>query len=289
MLGTHSTRWTWTGSLVDRLSRRATEVIRGKLYVVGGMIPLDGRASWVPESSTGYQPSNSYVLVDSEPLVVDTGAPYVRDQVLAGLAEVVEPGSPIQVFFTRAQPLCSGNLEPLVERYKVTSLFTGGTRNPFDSYDDIVATKKTRAQELVVLRSPAESRLELYHPALRLLATTWAYDPETKTVFTSDSFTHVTVPYRDSPRVLDRLEQDVTTVADIRGHLYATFWWLADADRAGIAESVRAFFAMHEVEIIAPATGCVISGADAVRHHVDMMLEVLRDGQEPSPGGKDTA
>ena len=93
---------------------------------------------------------------------------------------------------------------------------------------------------------------------IRLLTTHWIYDPATRALFTSDTFSHT---WRDTPTVrgpptppsrrpapralLDRM-------ADAR------FWWLRGARTAPLRTGLAETFAAHPVEILAPSYGCVV-------------------------------
>jgi hypothetical protein len=261
-------------------SSSLVELVPDRLFVVGGQVPLDGRASWAPAAATGYQPSNAFVLLGETPLIVDTGVEYVEAGVLSGLRTLLAPGASVEVFLSRAQLDCIGNLGTIASTYEIADVFTGGIPNPFDSFDDAPSAGSTAKPQLKVHRSPEECRLEIYNPSLRLLATSWGYDPETRALFTSDSFTHGTSRTADALPVIDSLDDDDTTQHDVREHLLATFWWLLYADKSGIAGSIRAFFETHPVEIVAPDRGCVLKGTDVVARHLDMLLAALAEAPE---------
>jgi hypothetical protein len=256
------------------------ELVRDRLYVVGGNVPLDGRASWAPAGASGWQPANCYLLLtaEGEPLIVDPGLPVVEREVLAGLRAVMPPGARPRIYITRAQFDCVGNLGAVAGAFPVTDIFTGGNVNPFDSFDTVTsADEGERAASLVLFRSPDESPLEVINATLRILATFWAYDPGTRTLFTSDSFTHALAAAGDGPPVLDSAASDDVTLDDVRSHLNATFWWLRHAETRPIAESLEALFDRYDVESIAPVRGCVLRGRDVVDRHVELVTTVLSE------------
>lgn len=249
----------------------STELVAERLYVVGGQIPMDGRASWAPESATGWQPSNAFVLRRPEiDIIVDTGTAFARDALMDGLLRVLEPGAAVSVFLTRAQLDCVGSLAKVVDAFDVREIFTGGVPNPFDQFD------AAPASSMGVTRSPADPPLQIFNPALRILPTYWGYDPAARTVFTADSFSHVLVADPDARPVLDDPSADTVTPKQVADHLRAGFWWLEFADaREHIADQLRDFFATHEVEIIAPSRGCVIVGEELVARHVDLLANAI--------------
>src|SRR5262249_23062227 len=127
-------------------------------------------------------------------------------------------------------------------------------------------------------KSISDSRsLELIQPYLRILITSWAYDAETKVLFTSDSFTHVTVESEDSTPLLDSSERDRSTIDDVRAHLFATFGWLQQANTKPAVDQLRRIFSEHDVEVIAPDRGCILKGKEIVERHVEMVAQVLSE------------
>ena len=255
-------------------------IVPDKLYRVGGCIPMDGRASWAPKAATGYQPCNTYVFAGADMLIIDPGIPWVEADVLSGLRQVLSPDARPRVFLTRAQMDCCGNLTKVSSEYAIQEVFTGGLRNPFDAFDDAAAATVGWSPDSIVQRSPTEAGLEVHNVALRMLSTFWGYDRETKTLFTSDSFTHVTVPNADDVPVVSADTDDSCTIDDVRAHMLATFWWLQYAEKRAIRDDIVRFFDAREVEIIAPGRGCVIQGREAVSRHVEMVLAVLAEAPE---------
>jgi flavorubredoxin len=255
----------------------AVELIEDKLYLVGGIIPLDrGQASWAPDGATGYQTCNSYVLLGEQPLIVDTALEYVQDAVMAGLQQVLSPGTATELFLTRSQLDCVGNLGAIADVYQLARIFTGGGLNVFDSFGDATSVNPTlRARDLEVLRTPEECPLEIYGPPLRVLATSWGYESQTRTLFSSDTFSHVVLENPDDSWVVDSPDVDHATADDLRAHLYASIWWLPGAEKSGIRQALRDFFDSHTIDIIAPSRGCVLRGEDVVGRHIEMLLSVL--------------
>ncbi|MFT4230239.1 MAG: hypothetical protein QM602_08125 [Microbacterium sp.] len=250
------------------------ELVAGALYAAGGNIPLDGRVSWAPVAP-GYQPLNAYVLTREEPIVIDPGVPAVEAGFMRGMRELLPEGSGVRVFISRSQMDCIGNMAPLIKAYRVREVFTGGNRNPFDQFDEVRPDEDRSAEPMGVRRSPEDSGLEIYRPALRILSTFWAYDAATKAVFTSDSFTHASSPDDEYRPILSSGDDDPTTVDDVRAHLYANLWWMPYAEKAAIAADVRAFFETHDVEIVAPDRGRILVGKDVIAGHLDMLLGIL--------------
>jgi flavorubredoxin len=265
----------------------ALELSPGRLYLLGASIELDGRVSWVPEDARGWQPVNCYVLVEGEHvLVIDPGVfvhgPIVRDQ----LESILPAGSRLSVFVTRAECDTTGNLGEIAGRFRVDTLYAGGGPNPFDAFEAITLTDPDhRSERIQMERTPAgfsipvgDTRaVEMLRPSIRLLATWWAYDPGTKTLFTSDAFTHSTQADPADPRVLDDPADPQCELPVVRAHLLSKFGWLAKARTDLILEQLRAVFDEHEVDRIAPQHGLVIEGPELVRRHVEAVETTLKE------------
>ena len=57
-----------------QVKTQAVELIPDQLYRIGAMMPLDGRISWVPPDVRGFQPANSFVVLDGlNATLIDTG------------------------------------------------------------------------------------------------------------------------------------------------------------------------------------------------------------------------
>jgi flavorubredoxin len=261
------------------------EIVAGTLYAVGANVLLDDRVSWAPATGD-YQPMNCYAFVDPEsPLIIDPGPAVVESAVVEGLASLIPADRRTPVFLTRFQFDGIGNLGALAERLTLGTVYSGGSTNPFDAFDQVTsADTESRAGELSVARVGAGTfavsdtrTIEIFEPFLRVLVTYWAYDAETRTLFTSDTFTHVTVEAESSGRVLDSPAHDRTTVDDVRAHLFATFDWLPSAHTRPIVEQLERIFHERHVEVIAPDRGCILQGKEIVERHVAMVVQVLSE------------
>jgi hypothetical protein len=261
-------------------------VVPGKVDAVGVLVPLDGRITWVPASARGYQPSNTYVVQTGEgPVIVDPGVAVAEAAVVDGVVGCLpaDAGAAV-VFLTRGQLDVTGNLGALVERVAVKRLYAGGRANRFDQFDAApLVDARGRAAALAVDRvqpgagsSAGAFELEIVTPPLRILSTFWAYHPPSRTLFTSDSFTHVTLSDVATPPIVTDGSSDTTTLDDVRGHLLATFWWLETAVTEPIVRVLEEIFASRPVEVIAPGRGAVLSGSRVVERHVGLVLDVLR-------------
>lgn len=271
------------------MSTSPTPIADG-LHVLGGLIPLDGRVSWVPAAARGWQPSNCYLVQEGTgALLVDSGMAVDEQLVLDQLTALLGEGGETAVFFTRGEMDCVSNLGPIAGRFEITGLYTGGATNPFDAFDDVNAMRfRERRRQIdrrneqgdAVARSPlvgiAPGRdLAIESPLLRLLPTFWGWDAASGTLFTSDTFTHGTIADPGAPRIVDSLAGDDATVESVRGHLFAKYEWLARANTTTLREWLSAKFAELTPEAIAPTRGCVLRGREVVDRHLRLMLDAL--------------
>lgn len=270
----------------------ATEVVPGRLYALGGVIELDGRVTWAPAEERGYQPVNCYLL--REPgnraaLVVDPGLAFQRDIVVRQMRAILGSGSPISVFLTRSELDVLGSFGAVASAFPVQSYYAGGTGNPFDAFDDASSLdargtasygRLSRAPSGFTVALSPERGFEVLRTPLRLLATYWGYDHGTKTLFTSDCFTHVTLQNLTDSRIVDVPRAGAADVDRVRRHLLCKFSWLRDVDHGmdEIRSSLEAIFAQHEVLNIAPGYGCVLKGREIVEEHVARVMTILDGG-----------
>ena len=110
---------------------------------------------------------------------------------------------------------------------------------------------------------------------IRLINTTWIYDETTKTLFSSDMFSHLWGDREDGPWLLGGNEDDdATDFAFVRSFLLNTrYWWIEGANLSPIRKAVADVYDRFDIETIAPGYGTIVSG----RRHVDKQFEVLDD------------
>jgi len=260
--------------------RDADELADGRLVVLGGYVRADGTASWIHATAAGWQPSNAYLLLENgNAALVDTGAAAHAEVVVEQLHRRLQTDAALSIFLTRAELDCIGNLGPIASAFDLEGVFTGGNNNPFDAFDAVPDVRgavhlhvgRKRGEVPIVLSG--DRNLEVIDAPLRLLATYWAYDSGTHTLFTSDSFGHGLVESPEQPRVLTA--QDGVDPDEVRAYLLAKFGWIEHATTSLVREEVEAVFASREIEILAPTNGCAIVGRDAVLAHYEALQDAL--------------
>ncbi len=253
------------------------------VHAVVNRVELDGRVSWVPAGRRGREPACVYLIdCGGEALLYDTGLPAHREAVLDELRRALG-GRRLGIWLSRmVEPDSTGNALALLETLPVHRVLNATHTDPLR-----MLTHRWREfgpdRGVSVERLPwgrrfrlGEREFEPVQPAARVIATSWLYDPTAKVLFTSDFFGHLARSNGDESPVATTSEP-APTAAEIGEHLMAKYEWLADADTGPIRRRLETIFAEHEVEVIAPGHGCVIRGAEAVRQHLALTLEALRE------------
>lgn len=256
----------------------AVPIVDGQLYVLGGTVEPQGRIHWIPKDATGDAPLNAFVIVDGDKgMVVDTNLPIVSDAVVnqlqgLGLAE-------LNILMTRPVEFDSmGNCEVLIRNFNVARVYSEVTfppqdwvafrdEEPLPAFEPLVHPKGTDLQF-------GNRLLSLIDARLKLLATVWVFDHVTKTLFTSDSFSHVTAPQPGVQVVTS--DNDTTTPEQVMSHMLTKFDWMAGAFTGPMGRFCNEVFETYDVENIAPTIGCVIKGRELVQHHRQLMDDTLR-------------
>ena len=93
----------------------------GKAYVLHNTFPLDGRISAYPISARGHSVSNCYLLKeDAGALLLDTGYAVHEAEILAQLASILDPATPLSLLPLRINEFMSvGNAMAIAKRFNV--------------------------------------------------------------------------------------------------------------------------------------------------------------------------
>lgn len=277
----------------------AAELIPGTLYALGGLLPLDGRLSWVADGVEGVAPLASYLLVeDGRALLIDTGAPVFEAQLLAQLDALVPRPPQLSVLLSRVVEFDSfGNAAAVLRHLPVDTTYSQFPPDEWLYYRHVHGTDEPPAPtRWVPLKAGVQAaiggegdpgrRLETLHAPLRLLVTAWMYDPATRCLFTSDAFGHAVMPDAGGPRTVTA-ETDTTTLDEVRDHLVAKFDWLETAELEPLREQLAEVFGEREIDMVAPSYGRVLVGRDVVQRHYELVQEALAGlGAGAATGGK---
>jgi hypothetical protein len=260
----------------------------GKLYALQNPYALDGRVSSYPASARGFSVANSYLLTQSDAaMLIDTGfgkdEPIIRRQI----ESLIAPGLPLSLFPLRLNEFMSiNNVETFAGHFNIDQCYTSNTDAAlwFDFgakadgrsiLDSMKVTAVTRADTIELGRQGRA--IDVMQAPIRLIATRWLYDRATKTLFSSDMFTHIWRDRADGPWIVTD-DDDTATQREVRSFLLNTrYWWLEGAPTGSMRRGIAAVFDKYDIETIAPGYGCILRGRGVVRRHFEMLDEILKD------------
>jgi flavorubredoxin len=259
----------------------------GKLYALQNPFALDGRVSAYPASARGYSVANSYLLTQSDAaLLIDTGFGKDEQIIRTQIESLIAPGLPLSMFPLRLNEFMSiNNVETFAGYFNVEQCYTsnvdaalwfdfGAKADGRNILESMRVTAVTRSDTIELGNSGRP--IDVMQAPIRLIATRWLYDRATRTLFTSDLFTHVWRDRASGPWVVMG-ENDTTTGREFRSFMLNTrYWWLEGAPTDSIRRGIDAVFDRYDVEIIAPGYGCILCGREAVARHYRMLDEFLR-------------
>jgi len=256
----------------------------GKLYALQHPYPLDGRVSSYPASARGFSVANSYLLTQSDAaMLIDTGFGKDEPAIRGEIEQLIAPGLPLSLFPLRLNEFMSiNNVEAFAGHFNVEQCYTsntdaalwfdfGASANGRRILDGMPITRS----ETIELGKSGRS-IDVMAAPVRLIATRWLYDRATRTLFSSDMFTHVWRAREEGPWIVTE-DDDLTCAREMRSFLLNTrYWWLEGAPTASIRRAIAEVFERCDVETIAPGYGCILRGRTVVARHVAMLDEVLK-------------
>lgn len=264
----------------------------GRLVVLPVPCALDGTLSAYPVASRGFTCLNTFLLAEpGHALLLDPGYS-VHEQLLTdAVAALLEPGSRLTLWALRIGEFASiCNIRPFTERFDVDALY-GSQGNPpvwvdfrpeYVPYGSEVGLgaladvdPRVASQGMVVEVGDRGRAVRTLDAPLRLLPTNWLYDEATKTLFTADAFAYAGRASAAGPWAVTG-DDDPTTAEQIWDCLvHSRFWWLPGARTQPIRAAIARVFEEHDVDRIAPSSGCIIEGPETVRRHVGLLDDVL--------------
>jgi hypothetical protein len=265
------------------------ELSPGRVYALQNTFELNGRISAYPDSARGYSVANCYLLKGGDrALLLDTGYSVHEQQILGQLGDLIGPETALSLMPLRINEFMSvTNAVAIAKRFNVVECFS-----PVPKIEEWIEFEAQRGDErnpvlkttiIGSLSGKGGPRVELgpdrivdvMNAPIRLINTMWIYDETSKTLFSSDMFSHLWSDREDGPWLLgDNETDDVTDFPFIRSFLLNTrYWWIEGANMSPIRKAVAEVYDRFDIETIAPGYGTVISG----RAHVDKQFVVLDD------------
>lgn len=267
-----------------------TELAGGKVYALHNTFPLDGRVSAYPVSARGHAASNCYLLYEDDgALLLDTGYAAHERSILGQLGSILGPRTPLSIFPLRINEFMSvGNAMAIAKRFSVTECYSPTPDVAcWLEFDAAGAGGKGRGAPALstVLLGPSRTYqvgksgnrpIDVINPPLRLISTRWIYDEATRTLFSSDMFTHVWQDDVSGPWLVED-DDKVTTSAFVRSFLLNTrYWWLEGAEIESLRRGVAGVFSRYDIETIAPGYGAILCGRALVERQFSVLDDVLR-------------
>ena len=260
------------------------ELFAPDIMVLSDLVPADGRVSWLPPEANGWEPYNEYLILgDERALLIDSGVALHGPSLLQTLTLLV--GSrPLTVYVTRIEVDCLGNLALLIDHFDAIDVVTANPISPVD----LVHPRRDRSEIPVThlalgqsMESVGYPRLQILDPVLRTLGTSWLFDRDSRSLFSSDSFGAdlLQAPgdsvIRDQPSSLGR---DL-----LRRATKAKFDWLEHAVLADVHRRWRDFFAVIAPENLAPIHGRLQQGSAATGAALAAYEAALFEPERRSP------
>jgi hypothetical protein len=99
----------------------------------------------------------------------------------------------------------------------------------------------------------------------------------TRTLFSSDMFTHTWRGTETGPWIVTEADDDATSLRDVRSFMLNTrYWWLEGVSTDSIRRGIGDIFDKYDIETIAPGYGCILRGRKVVARHYRMLDEFLK-------------
>lgn len=274
------------------LPASVTEIVPGRLYAVGGTVATTRPTTWIAPDLHGRLAVSCYVLKDGdEALLVDTGLAAHREPISAGLDAVLSGTQRRALIMTRREPDSIINLPWLIRHFAIDTVYCGGILSPLDFFERLdqqaAASHINAIADVGVTWLHAGAhipigglRLRVLRTALCVLPKSHLFEERTRTLFASDSWGFLTQGAEDgvaSVATGERLSRD-----RIAAYLRHKFDWLLGIDTEPVQQDLARLLGEDPIERICPAYGCVIEGADLVRHVIEETIAAIAMlGQEP--------
>jgi hypothetical protein len=273
---------------VDRACTHLAVMAEGRLYALQNVLELDGRVSAYPASARGYSVANSYLIKEPDAAVlIDTGFAAHEPAIRTQLDKLLEPDMPLSLFPLRLNEFMSiNNIETLAARFNVEQCYAGNPDAAWwfdfgavsDSGGSVLDTLNITVvgrEETLAVGKLGNRFLDVLQAPIRLISTRWIYDRATRTLFSSDMFTHVWRNRPEGPWFVSE-SNDAGDFAHVRSFLLNTrYWWMEGVVSGPLRRAVRKVFDTFDIETLAPGYGAIIRGRRQVARQFEVFDEVL--------------
>jgi hypothetical protein len=259
-----------------------------KLYALQNPFALDGRVSSYPASARGFAVANSYLLTQPDAaMLIDTGFGKDEPVIRAQVESLIAPGLPLSMFPLRLNEFMSiNNVESFAGHFNVETCYTsnidaalwfdfGARAEGRDILKSMKVTAVSRADTIAL--GKAGRLIDVMNAPIRLIATRWLYDHATRTLFSSDLFTHLWRDRESGPWLVTDADNDATSERDIRSFMLNTrYWWLEGVNTDSMRRGIGDIFDTYDIETIAPGYGCILRDRKVVARHYRMLDDFLK-------------
>lgn len=259
-----------------------------RLYALQNPFALDGRVSSYPASARGFSVANSYLLTQPDAaMLIDTGFGKDEPAIRAQIERLIAPRLPLSMFPLRLNEFMSiNNVESFAAHFNIDQCYTsnpdaalwfdfGTTANGRSILDAMKVTAVTRADKIELGKTGRA--IDVMQAPIRLIATRWLYDGATRTLFSSDMFTHTWRGTETGPWIVTEADDDATSLRDVRSFMLNTrYWWLEGVSTDSMRRGIGDIFDKFDIETIAPGYGCILRGRKVVARHYRMLDEFLK-------------
>lgn len=263
-----------------------TELNKDRVYALQNTFELNGRISAYPASARGYSVANCYLLKEGDrAMLLDTGYAVHEQDILDQLGALIEFDTELSLFPLRINEFMSvSNAIAIAKRFNVVECFSNVPDiEDWIEFETLLGQERNPLLTTTIIGRGDHSRqsmgtgriLDILNAPIRLISTRWIYDKASKTLFSSDMFSHIWSDREDGPWLLgDNELDDVTDFPFVRSFLLNTrYWWIEGANMTPIRKAVSRVYDRFDIDIIAPGYGSILCG----RRHVDRQFEVLDD------------
>ena len=263
-----------------------TELNKDRVYALQNTFELNGRISAYPASARGYSVANCYLLKEGDrAMLLDTGYAVHEQDILDQLGALIEFDTELSLFPLRINEFMSvSNAIAIAKRFNVVECFSNVPDiEDWIEFETLLGQERNPLLTTTIIGRGDHSRqsmgtgriLDILNAPIRLISTRWIYDKASKTLFSSDMFSHIWSDREDGPWLLgDNELDDVTDFPFVRSFLLNTrYWWIEGANMTPIRKAVSRVYDRFDIDIIAPGYGSILCG----RGHVDRQFEVLDD------------
>lgn len=275
-------------------SGQVLSISPGRLVALIHPYELDGRVSSHPLDERGFSTMNCYLFLEDDHAVLYSTGYSVHEQALMTQLGTVIGDRTLTLVIPRVEFPSMCNARVLADNYTVDAVYqrlpphAGEVMNfrPGASRDG-GRLRQARSGPIpgqLGVGSGSRRPLVLFKPGLRILNEAWAYDPETRTLLTTDQFSWVSKATAAGPWVVTE-DTGGTTADDVEHFLLRNrYWWLAGADTEPLRRDLAEIFDRYDIDAIGPDHGCVILGG-AVARHYQMLDDVLAAAATRTPVG----